>query len=194
MRVVAFNGSPRDRGNTAVVLGVVRDVLESHGISVDLYQLGGSGVSPCKACFKCFEKRDGFCVQGDQLNTWLGELYGAHGLIIGSPVYFAAVTPEVKAFIDRVGLCAIAGGYRLKRKAGAAVVAVRRQGAVEVFNQINSLFALNQMIIPCSTYWNLGIGADPGDVLQDQEGMETFKVLGENMAWLLKRLWGVKEG
>ncbi|RLD91952.1 MAG: flavodoxin family protein [Aquificota bacterium] len=190
MRVVAFNGSPRDKGNTSVALGVVGDVLESQGIATETFQLGGSGISPCKACFKCFEKRDGFCVQSDPLNSWLERVYEAHGLLIGSPVYFAAVTPEVKAFIDRVGLCAIAGGYRLKYKAGAAVVAVRRQGAVEVFNQINSLFALNQMIIPCSTYWNLGVGTNPGDILQDQEGMETFRVLGTNMAWLLKRLWG----
>lgn len=188
MKVVALNGSPRLEGNTAAALGIVCEVLEGEGIETEMIQLGGSGIRPCRACFKCFEGKGGFCSQDDMLNSWSEKIYNAHGLLIGSPVYFASVSPEVKAFIDRVGLCAISAGYRLKRKVGAAVVAVRRQGAVEVFNQINSLFALNQMIIPCSVYWNLGIGMSPGEILQDEEGVNTFRVLGENMAWVLKKL------
>lgn len=187
MKVLAFNGSPR-QGNTAAALRIVLEILEREGIETETIQLGGSGIKPCKSCFKCFERRDGFCSQDDVLNPWLEKVYEADGILIGSPVYFAGVTSEVKAFIDRVGLCAMSGGYRLKRKVGAAVIAARRQGAVSTFNQINSLFALNQMIIPCSIYWNFGMGMEPGEVLKDEEGVETFQVLGENMAWLLKKL------
>jgi len=189
MKAVALNGSPRKEGNTANALKIVCDVLKSQGIESQIIQLGGSGIRPCRACFRCFEEKSGFCSQDDILNQWLEKIYSAHALIIGSPVYFAGVSAEVKAFIDRTGLCAIAGDYRLKRKIGTAVIAVRRQGAVEVFNQINSLFALNQMIIPCSVYWNLGIGMNPGEILNDEEGVRTFKILGENIAWLLKKLY-----
>ena len=187
MKVLAFNGSPR-QGNTAAALKMVLGVLEKEGIETETIQLGGSGIKPCKSCFQCFEKGEGFCSQKDMLNPWLEKIYEAQGILIGSPVYFAGVSSEVKAFIDRVGLCAMGGGYKLKRKVGAAVIAVKRQGAVSVFNQVNSLFALNQMIIPCSIYWNFGMGMEPGEVLKDEEGVETFQVLGENMAWLLKKL------
>ncbi len=189
MKVVALNGSPKKEGNTATGIKVVLEVLEKEGIETEFLQLGASGIKPCRACGLCFEKKDGFCVQTDDVfNSWIEKVYGAEGLIIGSPVYFGGVSGETKAFIDRTGMCAIGGGYKLKRKVGASVIAARRQGAVEVFNQINSLYALNQVIIPCSIFWNMGMGTDPGDVLGDEEGMDTFKTLGENMAWLIKKI------
>ena len=112
----------------------------------------------------------------------------ADGIIIGSPTYFSNVTTEIKALIDRAGLVSIANGHMLKRKVGLAVVAVRRAGAVNTFDAINKFFLINQAIVPGSVYWNLGIGLDKGDVESDEEGMNTMQVLGENMAWLLKKL------
>ncbi len=190
MKVMAFNGSPREEGNTATALKLVMEVLEKEGIETEFIQLGGSGIQPCKSCFYCFEKGEGFCSQKDVLNPWLEKIYQTQGILIGSPVYFGGVSGETKAFIDRVGLCSMGGGYKLRRKVGAGVIAVKRHGAVEVFNQINSLFALNQMVIPCSIYWNFGFGGEPGEIVKDEEGVETFRVLGENMAWVLKKLYG----
>jgi multimeric flavodoxin WrbA len=115
------------------------------------------------------------------------KMFEADGIIIGSPTYFANVSSEVKALIDRAGLIAITNGYLLKRKAGAAVVAVRRAGATNAFDAINKFFFINQVIVPGSAYWNLGVGEAEKDVGKDEEGLNTMKILGENMAWLLKK-------
>ncbi|NQT67778.1 MAG: flavodoxin family protein [Actinobacteria bacterium] len=189
MKVVAFNGSPREKGNTSIAIQIVFAELEKEGIETELVQIGSNNIRGCNACSKCKKTADGFCaINDDIVNECLKKMYASDGIIIGSPVYFGSVTTETKALIDRSGLCARAGGYLLKRKVCAAVVVARRQGAVSVFNQINNLFILNQAIIPCSIYWNMGIGKNIGEVENDEEGMKTFKVLGENMAWLLKKL------
>lgn len=112
----------------------------------------------------------------------------ADGIIIGSPTYFANVSSEVKALIDRAGMLAIANGYSLKRKVGAAVIAVRRAGATNAFDAINKFFLINQLIVPGSVYWNLGVGFEREDVGNDEEGLKTMKLLGENMAWLIKKI------
>jgi len=114
----------------------------------------------------------------------------ADGIIIGSPTYFSNVSTEVKALIDRAGLVAIANGHMLQRKVGAAVVAVRRAGAANVFDAINKFFFINQFMVPGSIYWNLGIGLNEQEVKNDEEGLNTMKVLGQNMAWLLKKING----
>lgn len=190
MKVTGFNGSPRKNGNTSIAIKTVFAVLEKEGIETELVQVGGKNIKGCNGCGKCKETKDGFCViDSDILNSCLEKMYKSSGIIIGSPVYFGSVTPETKALIDRAGYCARTGGFLLKRKVCAAVVAVRRQGAVLVFNQINNLFVLNQAIIPCSIYWNMGMGRNIGEIKNDDEGMKTFKILGENMAWLLKKLF-----
>src|SRR3989304_5821108 len=182
MKVLAINGSPRKEGNTRIALGIVLEELEKEGIKTEIFQLGGNLVRGCTACYKCFETKDGYCAtKDDVINECLKKMYESEGIIIGSPVYFGSVTTEVKALIDRGGLCARAGNYLLKRKVGASVIAVRRQGATNVFDQINYLYALNQMIIPSSVYWNMGMGRDPGEILKDSEGVDTFRILGENM-------------
>jgi len=189
MKVVGFNGSPRKKGNTATAIKTVFAGLEKEGIETELVQVGGKNIKGCNACGKCKDKGDGFCViDNDIANECIEKMYNANGVIIGSPVYFGSVTPETKVLVDRAGYCARAGGYLLKRKVCAAIAVARRQGAVSVFNQINNLFVLNQAIIPCSIYWNMGIGKDIGDIENDEEGMKTFKILGENMAWLLKKI------
>ncbi len=189
MKVVAFNGSPRKNGNTSILIKTVLEELEDEGINTEFFQLGGKPIRGCTACMKCFENKDLRCaVQDDVLNECLEKMIEADGIVIGSPTYFSNVSSEVKALIDRAGFVAIANGRVLKRKVGAAVVAARRAGATDVFDAINKLFFINEMIVPGSTYWNLGMGLEKGDVHNDGEGLATMKALGENMAWLLKKI------
>ena len=188
MKVVAFNGSPRKDGNTATLLAAVLRELESQGIETELVHLIGP-LAGCKACFKCKEKKNGRCIQDkDMINQCIQKMAAADGIIIGSPTYFADLTPETKALIDRAGFVAMANGYMFKRKVGAAVVAVRRAGAIHVFDSINHLFLISQMIIAGSSYWNIGMGRGEKEVEQDQEGLATMQTLGQNMGWLLKKI------
>ena len=188
MKVVAFNGSPRQEGNTATLLGVVLMELDSPGIETELVHLKGP-LSGCTACFQCFEKKDGRCAQKkDMINECIEKMSGADGIILGSPTYFADLTPELKALIDRAGFVGKANGDMFKRKAGAAVVAVRRAGAIHVFDSINHFFLISQMIIAGSSYWNIGMGLQEKDVEKDGEGIETMRTLGQNMGWLLKKI------
>jgi multimeric flavodoxin WrbA len=189
MKVVAFNGSPRKEGNTYQSLQVVMSELQKEGIETEMVQLGGTNIHGCIACYKCFKNKDKECsIKDDGVNDYIKKMMEADGIIIGSPVYFSNVTSEVKAFIDRAGLVARANDNLLKRKVGAGVVAVRRAGATFAFSAINFFFFIQEMIVPGSIYWNLAIGREPGEVQEDQEGMMTFKTLGQNMAWLLKKI------
>jgi multimeric flavodoxin WrbA len=189
VKVLAMNGSPRKNGNTALLIDAVLAELQKEGIETEHVQLGGKNIHGCTACKKCFENKDKHCIiDNDILNELVDKMLEADGIIIGSPTYFANVSTEVKALIDRAGLVAIANGRMLKRKVGAAVVAVRRAGATDTFDAINKFFLINQMVVPGSVYWNLGIGLHEGEAKDDEEGMKTMQVLGENMAWLLKKL------
>lgn len=189
MKVTAFNGSPRTEGNTSILINHVFKALNNEDIETELVQIGGKLVHGCIACYQCFSSKDQRCAVGDDcINACIQKMLESDGIIIGSPTYFAALTPETKALIDRCGMVSRANGDMLKRKAGAAIVAVRRGGAINVFDTINHFFTIGQMIIPGSNYWNIGSGRNIGDVEQDEEGITTMKVLGENMAWLLKKL------
>jgi multimeric flavodoxin WrbA len=188
MKVVAFNGSPRKEGNTSLSIKMVFGELEKEGIETELVQLGGANIRGCRACYKCFENKNLKCIQKDDLNGFIDKMIGADGVIIGSPTYFANVSTEVKALIDRAGLVSRANDNLFKRKVGAAVVAARRAGATHVYSSINFFFGISHMIIPGSSYWNLAYGRNPGEVLKDEEGMATFRELGRNMAWLLKKI------
>lgn len=190
MKVVAFNGSPRTEGNTSHAIGIVLGELAAEGIETEMIQLGGADIKGCRACYKCFERKDRKCIQKDALNGFIEKMIEADGIIIGSPTYFANVSTEVKALIDRAGLVSRANGNLFMRKVGAAVVAVRRAGGTDVYSAINYFFGIGHMIIPGSSYWNLGFGRNPGEVLNDEEGVATFRDLGQNMAWLLKKLYG----
>ncbi len=189
MKVVAFNGSPRKDGNTFRLINHVFRPLQEAGIETELVQLGGQVIHGCKACFHCMQTKSGRCVQADDpLNEYVEKLLAADGVILGSPTYFADITPELKAFIDRAGFVARSQGNMLKRKVGAAVLAVRRAGSTHAFDTINHFFLISEMIVPGSIYWNLGVGREKGEVENDAEGIQTMTTLGENMAWLLKRL------
>jgi multimeric flavodoxin WrbA len=172
-----------------MLIDTVLAELEKEGIETEQVQLGGQKIHGCTACMKCFETRNKCCViDNDILNELVAKMAEADGIIIGSPTYFANVSSEVKALIDRAGLVAIANGHMLKRKVGAAVVAVRRAGSTNAFDAINKFFFINQMIVPGSIYWNMGYGLGEQEVKDDEEGMNTMKILGENMAWLLKKI------
>ena len=189
MKVIAFNGSARKEGNTAILLNLVLDELKVEGIETELYSLAGKPIHGCIACYKCFEKKNERCaVEKDVINECIQKMIEADGILLGSPTYFADVTAGMKALIERCGMVGRANPDLYKRKVGAAVVAVRRAGAIHVFNSLNYFFSINAMIIPGSTYWNLAIGRQPGEVSNDNEGVQTMKNLGKNMAWLLKKL------
>jgi len=189
MKVIAFNGSARKDGNTAILIGHVFRELEKEGIETELYQLAGKKISGCIACFRCIKNKDGLCaVKGDVLNECIGKMAAADGIIMGSPTYFADVSASMKALIERSGMVSRVNGDMFKRKAGAAVVAVRRGGAIHVYDSINHFFGISQMVVPGSIYWNVGIGREVGEVEKDDEGVQTMQVLGRNMAWLMKKL------
>lgn len=189
MKVVAFNGSPKEQGNTSILLRYVLAELGQEGIETELVQVGGRQIAGCTACRECFRNKDMQCsVTGDILNECFHKMAAADGILLGSPTYFTDVTAEMKALIDRAGYVSRANGGVFRRKVGAAVVAVRRQGALHAFDSINHLFLISEMVVPGSSYWNIGIGHEPGDVEKDEEGIRTMKTLGRNMAWLLKRL------
>lgn len=189
MKVVAFNGSARKDGNTAILLRRVLDELEREGIETELVHLAGHDLHGCTGCRKCAARKDRRCSRDDDMvNRCIEKMLAADGILLGSPTYFTDVTTEMKALIDRCGFVAKQNQDMFRRKVGAAVVAVRRAGSTHAFDTMNHFFTINQMIVPGSSYWNVGIGLEKGDVEKDEEGLRTMKVLGENMAWLLAKL------
>ena len=189
MRVVAFNGSARRDGNTTILLRYVLRELEAEGIETEMIQLAGRKIHGCIACRTCSVRKDGRCGQADdEGNALIETMAAADGVLLGSPTYVTDVSPEIKALIDRACMVTRANGGLLRRKVGAAVVAVRRAGAMHAFDTLNHFFLISEMVIPGSSYWNIGIGREKGDVEKDAEGIETMQVLGRNMAWVLKRL------
>ena len=189
MKVVAFNGSARRGGNTSILLKYVLAELQKEGIETELVELAGTTIHGCLACRKCSTKKNRRCSQeGDDFgNICIEKMDAADGIILGSPTYVADVSPEIKALMDRACLVSKANGGMLRHKVGAAVVAVRRAGAMHAFDALNHFFLISEMIVPGSSYWNIGIGWELGEVEKDAEGIRTMKVLGQNMAWLLKK-------
>jgi multimeric flavodoxin WrbA len=189
MRVIAFNGSARKDGNTAILIRRVFQILEKEGIETELIQLAGEQIHGCTACGTCRKIQNKQCkIVNDNVNAYIEKMIAADGIIFGSPTYFSMVTPEIKAIIDRTGFVSRANKDLFKGKVGAAVVAVRRAGGIPTFDAINHFFLINQMIVPGSSYWNIGIGLGKGEVEKDEEGLKTMDDLGKNMAWLLKKI------
>ena len=190
MKVVAFNGSSRKDGNTAILLRRVLTELEKAGIEAELVQLAHKRFAGCTACLKCAETMDNRCsgLKDDGLNECIEKMLAADAIIIGSPTYYANCTATTQALMERAGYATRKNGNPLARKVGAAVVAVRRAGAIHAFDSINHWFEINEMIVIGSSYWNIGIGREIGDVEQDEEGLTTMTNLGRTMAWALKKL------
>jgi multimeric flavodoxin WrbA len=188
-KVVAFNGSARKGGNTFILLQYVLKELEKEGIETELVELSGKELHGCKACRECSIKKNRRCSQtGDFGNECIEKIDQADAVLLGSPTYVADVSPEIKALMDRACLVSKANGGIFRHKLGAGVVSVRRAGAMHAFDALNHFFLVSEMIVPGSSYWNIGIGLQPGDVERDEEGIRTMKTLGQNMAWLLKKV------
>jgi multimeric flavodoxin WrbA len=190
MKVIAFNGSARKDGNTAIMIKHAFKELEKEGIKTELVQLAGARIQGCIACNKCFSAKNRRCaVTDDIVNECIEKMEQAEGIILGSPTYFADCTAQIKALIERAGFVSKANGEMFKRKIGAAVVAVRRSGAIHAFDTLNHFFTIGQMITVGSSYWNIGVGREIGEVEKDEEGLLTMSTLGKNMSWLIKKVY-----
>jgi multimeric flavodoxin WrbA len=189
MKVIAFNGSARKDGNTAILIEYALQELKKEGIDTELIQFAGRNIRGCTACMTCFSAKNMRCIQkNDPFNSYFKKMLEADGVILASPTYVSDVTAGMKAFIERASFLSRANDEPLRYKAGAGVVAVRRGGAIHTLDTLNHFFLIRQMIVPGSLYWNIGIGREIGEVERDEEGIQTMKVLGQNMAWLLKKL------
>ncbi len=190
MKVIAINGSARKNGNTHLLIETVFGVLQREGIDCEEIQLAGRPpLRGCTACYGCYDNKNRRCVvEGDPFNDCLEKMAEADGIILGSPVYVTDVSAEMKGLIDRACLVSRANQNFLRRKVGAAVLAVRRGGAIHAFDTINHFFTISEMVVVGSNYWNFAFGREIGDVKKDEEGQQTMQTLGENMAWLLKKV------
>lgn len=189
MYALAVNGSPRKGGNTEHLLKEAMGELEKAGWETELVKVGGTAIRGCLACGKCFENQDNECIaKKDGFNEIFAKMLKADAVLLGSPTYFAAVSADLKALLERAGYVAYANGHALSGKIGAAVVAVRRGGATHAYDTINHMFQMSRMVIPCSTYWNMGIGLDKGDVMADAEGLANMRHLGKAIDWLGKAI------
>ncbi len=189
MKVLAINGSPRKGGNTETLLRKAMEPIAEAGYGTEFLQVGGALIRGCTACGACGRMKNRQCVMDDDLfNLVFMKMIDADAILIGSPTYFANMTAETAALISRAGYVALANGGLLRRKIGAAVVAKRRGGAVNVLDGINHLFLINQMIVPGSTYWNMGLGSARLDVLDDEEGLKNMRDLGEQIVWLFRMM------
>ncbi|MGE4312503.1 flavodoxin family protein [Desulfovibrio sp.] len=187
MKVLAFNGSPRKNGNTATLLEKVLSPLIEAGWETEIVQIGGQKIQGCRGCLKCAEKKNQRCVfDNDILNGVLEKMLAADAMILGTPCYFTDMSAEMKALVDRAGFVAFVNGGLFQGKIGAAVVAAGRGGATHAFDSINHMFLMSRMIVPGSTYWNMGYGSNEKDVLNDSYGMENMNHLGRTIAWLGK--------
>jgi multimeric flavodoxin WrbA len=189
MYALAVNGSPRKEGNTELLLREILAELKNNGWETELVKVGGTSIRGCIACQKCFENKDNECsVKKDKFNDVFAKMLKADAMILGSPTYFAAVSADLKALIERAGYVAYANDHAFSGKIGAAVVAVRRGGATHVYDTINHMFQMSRMILPGSTYWNMGFGLGKGEVLKDDEGLANMRHLAKCIDWLGKAI------
>lgn len=187
MRVIAFNGSPNKKGNTYMAINRLSQELESKGIEVEIINVGSETIHGCMACGACGRNSNEKCLIGnDIVNDCIQKIKNADGVILGSPVYYGGISGTMKCFMDRVCFVCSANGGLLSHKVGTSVVALRRSGATTTFDQLNKYLMISEMVVASSSYWNNAHGTDPGEAIQDDEGMNTMKVAGQNMAWILQ--------
>lgn len=194
MKVVAFNGSPNKNGNTWHAIRMVTEALEEEGIETEIFHVGNKAIRGCLACGQCAQKKDETCIQtNDPVNEWIQKMKAAEGIILGSPVHFSAIGGTMKSFLDRAFYVSGVNGSMLRHKVGVSVAAVRRSGGLPTFNQLNNFICYSEMLMPGSNYWNIIHGALPGEAEQDLEGRQIMRMLGKNMAWLMKLVAHGKE-
>ncbi len=183
MKVLLVNGSCHEKGCTYTALAEVAKALNANGVETEIYQLGGKKISGCNGCWAC--KKIKKCVVEDGVNEFVEKAAQFDGFVFGSPVYYASASGNLVSFMDRVFY---SGGKFLAYKPAAAVVSCRRAGASTTFDVINKYFTINNMPIVGSNYWNEIHGNTAEEAAQDEEGLQTMRILGNNMAWLLKCL------
>lgn len=187
MKVIAINGSPKKEGNTFQALTMVGDQLQAEGLDFEILHVGHKLIHGCMGCGKCAENKDEECsIKTDDVNQWIQKLKVADGIIIGSPVYYCGIAGTMKCFLDRVFYVAGVNGGLFRHKVGASVVALRRTGGSATFDSMNHYFSISEMIIATANYWNVIHGKSVGEVTQDLEGRQIMRVLGKNIAWVLK--------
>ena len=189
MKVLLINGSPRGKMCTYTGLCEVAKALNEDGIDTEIYSIGKDPIPGCMACRACSQL--GKCVIDDKVNELSARLDEFDGIVLGSPVYYSNVAGQFRSFLDRL-FCS-GGCAKLAGKPGCAIVSCRRGGASASFDELNKYFTVSNMPIVPSNYWNQIHGNKPEDVLKDEEGMQTLRVLGHNMAWLLKCIEAGKE-
>jgi len=187
MKVVAFNGSPKKEGNTYHAIKMVAEELEKEGIEVEIIHVGNKAIRGCLACSACVRNQNEKCViDNDEVNEWIQKMKDADGIILGSPVHVSSIGATMKAFLDRAFYVIAVNGGMLRHKVGTSLVALRRSGGIAAFDQLNNYINYTEMLMPTSNYWNVIHGGAPGQATCDVEGVQIMRVLGKNMAWLMK--------
>ena len=186
MKVLLFNGSTRENGCVFTALSEIAAVLNEEGVETEILQMGSSPVYDCMGCDYCYNAGDGYCIfEEDMVNEWLDKVKAADGFIFGSPVYYAHPTGQFQAILDRLFY---AGAEHFLYKPGAAIVTARRAGTTASLDVLNKYFTDACMPVISSTYWNMAHGNTPEQIKKDEEGLQTMRNLGRNMAWLLKSI------
>ena len=188
MKILAISGSPRKGGNTDRLLRVALDVLENHGIETEFISLSGKKLLTCTACMGC--SKEPLCILDDDFEPVFRAMVESDGFILGSPVYFGSATGELTALLDRAGYISGKNGYLFNRKIGGPIAVAQRSGQNFTIAQLLMWYMINGMIVPGSTYWNIAFGKNPGDVMEDEEGIKTIKEFAENIAWLGMKIHG----
>jgi multimeric flavodoxin WrbA len=189
MKVIVINGSPRKEGNTAILIQTVFNELIKQDIETELIQLSGKHIEGCKACWACHKNKNKQCVITDDFfNECFSKMVDSDGIILGSPVYSVGVTSQMKALIDRASMVLTGNIELFKYKVGASVLAARRGGAISAFDTLNHFLHSKEMFLVGSNYWNMVYGNAIGEVEHDLEGIENMKNIGQNMAWILKKI------
>ncbi len=193
MKIVAINGSPRKNGNTARLLEAVGKEVRTAGVEFEVFQ-PGHRVHPCMACYHCLNTGSLRCVQKDDMvNDIIAACIEADGILLAGPVYHGGIAGNMKCVLDRLMLAAGCGDNQLHHKVGGALCTLRRSGGMETYQQLLGTMDAMEMLIVTSDYWGAVHGADPGECLEDTEGMEVACKLGRNMAWAVKALAAAKE-
>ena len=188
MKVLLINGSPKAKGNTAFALEQMADVFAAQGVETEIIQVGSQAIRGCIGCGSCY--KNGQCIFDDLVNETAQKLRDADGMVVASPVYYAAPNGTLISFLDRLFYSA---NFDLRMKVGAAVVCARRGGCTAAFDVLNKYFSISQMPIASSSYWNMIHGGKPGEAQQDLEGIRTVRNLAKNMVFLMNAISREKE-
>ena len=192
MKVIGISGSPRRGGNTEIAVNLTLKEIAKEGIDTEFISLSDKRIEPCTACMGC-RQRPQCSIEDDDFAPIFETIIEADGLIVGTPVYFGSATPQTMALLGRVGYVSRNNGNLLRKKVGGPIVVARRAGQNFTYAQLLYFYMINEMIVIGSTYWNIAFGRGPGEIEEDQEGIETVVNFGRNLAWLLKRIRGRSE-